>query len=755
MNQFRIWLCGLAASVACTASHAQTAEPHDSTFNALDHVLQRPAPARSFDAKRFGDHLFISAEGGPAWMRAHDGVIGGANRGYRAGITVGDWVTPVHGWRLGLAAGRHHGELGSQPYFVGLSADYLMNLSSLLRDDNPSRRFELIGVVGGEVQALHRDEHHLWWAGGLRIGLQPRLYFNRSTYLYIEPRLGMYTDALDDVKTWRHYDWQIQFMVGLGYRFNNGTGGVRIDNSLFVNDMFRNNLFAGVYGGAGMLSNTTDNLGSRVGVQGGAFIGKWFTAASGVRLQAGGGEIKEPGLTRRWDVMVDADYLLNLNSAMNGYDPDRRIDANVALGVTGAYLTGSKRHLFPGFHAGFQGVLNVSRNVGLFIEPQVRFFSKSASRQILHNRLAMYPSVTVGVIYRTRSTRGYNNAMRNLEDSLYRVGRHAFINFSGGVFQRTRGWVPSVVASFNFGSWFSPVSAWRLGVEAENYSSTPVYRSLSLTADYMASLSSLSGGYDPDRAVDLRAFIGLTGGAGRYNKGLQKIVWGGRAGLQAAIRLSDALDLTIEPQGQLLSIPDYRHAVDPEWRVLAGLTYKMGGRHQNTSKGQSIRVGDEPGVLPFVHLSFAPGFFSEGLSGNNISWTLNGAVGGWLSQTSGLQAFIDYDFAKVTDYDEGRIRIGTVGVDYMLNITTLMTGDRSERFNLVGLAGIGLAWSNRAENSMAPALHLGLQGRWRVAPAWELTLTPSLMGWTKSVLDNSRHSVLANASLAFGTAFSF
>ena len=729
---------------------AQSAEPYDSTFNALDYVLQRPAPARKFETKKFGDRLFLSVEGGPSWMRKRDGIIGGSNLGYRAGVTVGDWVTPVHGWRIGLSAGRHYGEGEYKPFFGALSADWLINLSSLLRDDNPERPFELIGAIGAEVQGLHRSGHKLWGAAGVRLALQPRVYLTQSTYLYIEPRLGLYTDGLDDHKSWHRYDWDAQIMIGLGYRLNQGIGRRMVDNSLFVNDMFRNNLFCGFSGGLAILGTNTDNIKDRLSPQVSVFAGKWFTPVSALRVQLGGGALRELNQKRRWDGMVDIDYLFNLNSVMNGYDPDRRVEANIVLGASATYVSGQHKHIFPGLHAGFQGVLNASQNVGLYLEPQVRVFNHGVSHNTSRS-FALMPSVNLGLIYRTRGSKEGNRMFSVLEDSTYETARHGFLTFEAGTFQRGRGWVKSAAASFMFGSWFSPVSAWRLGADAEVYNTHKPYRSLFATADYMASLSSLAVGFDPDRVFDLRAFVGLTGGAAYYKGGIHRFVWGGRAGLQAAFRLSDALDLVIEPQGQVLHIPKYTRKYNPEWRVMAGLTYKMESRR--SLRNSSVLVTDASEIYPyFASLSVAPGLFTEGLARDKITWSFDGAVGKWFNGTSGAQLYLDYNLAKTKRKD---LNIGTLGVDYMLNISSLMLGAPSRKFNLIGLGGVGVAWSDDKGSSAAAAFKLGLQGRWYLSRRFELTLSPSVTGWTRGIMGNAPHNLMANGSLAVGGSYGF
>lgn len=77
--------------------------------------------------------------------------------------------------------------------------------------------FELIGVAGGEYQLLYRTGN---WshAGGFRLGMQTRFNFSPLTFFYLEPRIGIYSDGIDGIKTWMRYDWEASLMAGLGYR---------------------------------------------------------------------------------------------------------------------------------------------------------------------------------------------------------------------------------------------------------------------------------------------------------------------------------------------------------------------------------------------------------------------------------------------------------------------------------------------------------------------------------------------------------
>ena len=68
-------------------------------------MLQRPLGNSSFEHKRFGDKFFITAGGGIStynqkprqWFPSR----------FRGELSFGDWITPVHGWRIGFNAGIH------------------------------------------------------------------------------------------------------------------------------------------------------------------------------------------------------------------------------------------------------------------------------------------------------------------------------------------------------------------------------------------------------------------------------------------------------------------------------------------------------------------------------------------------------------------------------------------------------------------------------------------------------------------------
>lgn len=278
----------------------------DSTMNAMDYLLQKPDPNEKFESKKFGDHLFISAGGGLDWTRGSENSLGQHDKfGYRFGISMGDWITPVHGWKVGFEAGKHYGVNKSQPNFVAIEADYLMNLSSLLRGYSADRRFELLGLAGVEVEGVFADGKKKM-AAGVHLGFQPRVYVSPTTYLYLEPRLGAYTDGIDMADTWHKYDWNASVMLGIGFRMN-PISGFRVDNSAFVNERFGDNIFFGANLSGHALLRTWNNIGDRLGATGGLFVGKWFSATSALRLSGNCGVLNSLSTNHHWVAIGDID----------------------------------------------------------------------------------------------------------------------------------------------------------------------------------------------------------------------------------------------------------------------------------------------------------------------------------------------------------------------------------------------------------------------------------------------------------------
>ena len=205
----------------------------------------------------------------------------------------------------------------------------------------------------------------------------------------------------------------------------------------------------------------------------------------------------------------------------------------------------------------------------------------------------------------------------------YVFQKHFFLNLEGGA-QYTLGEAkfgdlisPNVQAALGYQ--FTPVFALRLqgngwqskggwngfsiGNEAP-YTKTYKWNYVAPGLDLMFNLSNLIAGYNPFRTVSLTAFIG--GGANIASKNCEAIdvanaiyqqgmnpanyeleyVWDGtkvrpfgRAGLEVAFRLSDAVSLLVEGNANILSDKyNSKKAENPDWyfNALAGLRINLG-----------------------------------------------------------------------------------------------------------------------------------------------------------------------------------
>ncbi|MCM1402148.1 MAG: hypothetical protein NC189_09040, partial [Bacteroides sp.] len=696
----------------------------------------------------------------PDWTRSKDGQLGATSRtGVRGGLSVGDWVSPVHGWRVNIETGRHKGMYGSDPFFVGLSADYMMNLSTLLKGDNPDRRFELTGFAGLEFEWVHRCHFELRNAFGVHFGLQPRAYITPNTFVYIEPRIGIFSDNIDIMKTWHKYDWNASLMVGIGYRMRPVKRRF-IDNSLFDNSSFRDHLFFGVSGGMNLSGSGTENFAHRLGSDLSFFAGKWFTPSSGVRILGGIGDLKRPEIYRRWAGHIDVDYLWNISSCFNGYDPDRKFDTNILLGASGMVTNGHDHRFNPALHVGIQGIYNINPTIGLFIEPGVKFFAKHFNG-LGTDRSNIMTGVNLGFIYRSGSHKDYLKHKSEFQKEDFLNSRRYFFDFKGGVYMNSREWERNFTAGFAVGKWLSPGNALRVTGEFDfmhNSEGTGNFRSLTMGLDYLGSLTTLMNGYDPDQVFDLDVVLGVSAGGAHYKSKYNRVIWGPHAGLRAAVRLSPSLDFILEPRLEAMRIPHYGRKFTPQAHFMAGLSFKPKGRVKYTSGNEAVLMTNEF-ERNFVSVTGGPTLFSETLIGGQCDapdWYVDASAGRWFSKVSGLQLGLSYDFID-RKWRDPHLNVGTLHLDYLLNFSALVTGLPDTRFSLTGIVGTGLGWSNHNAGYVSPEVELGLIARYRLNSQFSISFNPSMAFWRPALNQNrgNNHHFIGVGRMPLGLTYHF
>ncbi len=760
----------LTAAFITSGTHAQEQQLPDTTrtdarehvqFNALDHVLQKGYGNERFPSKKFGDRLFLSVEGGLTSLHTPGYLARLTRPGVQGGVTVGDWITPVHGLRLGANAGQYKSAAGNLTH-LGLSADYLMNLSALVRKDNPERKVEVIGIAGAELQMV-KDKYNGKWTinPGFRIGLQTRFNVSRSTFLYIEPRIGLYSDNIDGIKQYLKYDYAASLMVGLGYRLNGGRGHRQWEGlTPFSNESFADNMFFGLSGGAGtFICRSAKHMWSSAGPIASAHIGKWFSSISALRLSASGGYMNNFADTRSKITALDLDYLFNFTSALSGYNPYGLFHTNFGIGGVIAYAhggNGTPKKLYPGLSVSMQGVFRLSDQFSLYIEPKARVFARSFSENVTHRRSRgdILASLMVGLQYQIDG--GYKSSQDSYESDYqdFLKANNWFLSLGGGSTANGKRFNNSYSVSGSLGQWFTPVSAWRAGFDFNHFIDEPRRIALSAAVDYMLSLSTLSAGYNPDRVFDLTAVVGISGGASHLSQNYDFIV-GGKAGLQGRFILSPSFELFIEPQFILERVPK-AHVNYSYGRVLAGITYRIGsGRKDGESSILQPFDGEQRN---FVSIAGGMGLFSETLLRErlrNVGGSVDLSVGRWLTRVSGISAGISYDFVPIKGYKQ--LKIGTAHINYMANLTSLFNYDPDNKFHVIAEVGGGIGWNNYKGSGIAGSVQAGLQFRYNLPSNIDVFIQPDIILWEPrmcSILENT-HKFVGNGRLMGGIAYRF
>lgn len=727
-------------------------------FNALDYRLQRPLPNVNFEDKHFGDHLFLGIEAGPTFThRSYGQFIGRPDCGVRMGLSVGDWLTPVHGLKLGINTGIREESDTRKNSFAGITFDYLMNLSSLARGFNPYRKFDFVGVAGLEYQRRLKPSSANVFGGHL--GLQVRYNFNPTTFIYLEPRINLFSDGVNTRTNWQKYDWEAALLLGLGYTISPVTDRFRATlNNQYA---FDNTFYGFGIGGNALADPNFKSIKSNLGYNASMYIGTWASTISGWRLllSAGSFGLKNHGHPKF--ATAEIDYLLNINSVLNGYNPERRFNTNLILGPALGVTSRTAPHLHLGASVGLQGVIDLTSNLQMVIEPKAIVFDRefaSSGRSV--NILG---SFNIGFQYRLGRFKD-NSTTYDFTAGLqeYLASRKYFLTIGAGSIYRDHSWDKNLTAWFGMGKWFSPVSAWRITAGVDYFRTLPKFADATLNADYMLSLGSLFAGYNSDRIFDLMLIGGIHGGVSRFHGQFHPVV-GYQAGLQARFNVSDRVDIFIEPQFKPSYAKGYSRNFDNSIRVQLGLTYKFNRSKNKTNINYGSSEADSLGfsretLANYVSVTGGPGLFIKSGSLNNVNLLCGGfniVYGRRFSSVSAVQAGLGYDFP--TFANSRRLSIGNIHADYVLDVLNLIERDPARKFHISGLVGLGLGWSNAHKSKIGLVAQGGAQLRWDVSKNIDILAEPLITIWqSRAYLQHSSKSDLAaDGKLMLGVSYKF
>lgn len=702
--------------------------------SALDYMLQRPRVTKTYDHKSFGDRLFLEAGAGV-------NVVGSRNPkpGVLVGGALGDWVTPEHGWRLGLESGVWSAT-GIKTKYADLALDYLMNITAIAQRTYPEPpRFEVMGVAGINM-AYSRYNGHEANGMGFHLGLRGQYAFSPYTYIYVEPRAGVVNDGVLQNYNWRGVRPVASVALGLGYRLAPWANlpAKRPDNVDHYTT-FGDGIFLSLMGGPSFLANThpttwPDYVGGRVAVS----VGKWFNASNGLRLSVNTTLLKQNTSSKARTLGGQVEYVANLHEMFGGYNPYRYWWVNGLVG--GSFNVSSAHqghHTTFGASAGLQGNVRLGRAMTLFLEPRVDAYQGDyAPNATTVSRLDLVPSLLLGTTYTYNSHLQRRNKVEVEPFEQNSWHDHTFVEMGlGGNIPFTRAGVthpdqyvrPGAYAAV--GKWFAPLHGLRLWAQVSQteYNHDPArrFKHSEMGADYLFNFSNAIFGYNPYRKTELTGAAGLNLSARQHVSGLQL---GADVSLRGSWYPNQFVGLFIEPRLQ-----GYGHRymptslgntrVDLIASAMAGLQFNLRG-YDHAAGQQAV---EDHGGLP-ARLSLSAGI---GTPANNLrtkSYYAPIARVAYESWFTPLSAWRVNAQGSLSRNGGRRLATGTVGLDYLTDLTAQTYGydpDRALSINALAGMNLGVDYGSQKIRFAADA-HFGGQMAVRIAPQTRIFVEPQL-----------------------------
>ena len=753
MNIFRI--NNKYVAVAIFLMLAVTLQAQD--YGALQYMLQKRPANEKFESNKFNEHLFFSAGIGPySLLTSGDSQDG---MGMTAHLFMGKWITPVHGLRIGVNLGYLPSSIyDSKIKMGGGSLDYLLNMSSLAYGYNANRCFELVGIAGIEAgyskvgDNSDRSEKYPDLKGGgqlyygAHLGLQGNVRLSSTLDLFVEPRIGWYNDSFAYTENWRNYKMAGSVLVGLTY-MPGAPMGTKIHFDGFDNSSFLNHMFISLSGGISTLKvpgikNTIKGLGPQFS----AGIGKWFSPSSGLRLSGTVGLSDTPsGSASGYFKHVDlhADYLLNINNVLWGYDEDRIFSL---IGIAGVNLAGTKgvdktAKYAPGIGVGVQGSFRINRSVDLFIEPRLNVYNKRyAGGRGVGGNTDQLGELNFGLTYHTidRAARPKNGFSSNhIADNLFMtsgIGVQMFLNKTN--LENLGSLGPQ--ASVSIGKWLSPYSGLRLVGTGGFFTNYVVpgsvkagklrHVSVSGGLDYLWNITSTMSGYNPDRIFDLIGSVGVN--LAYTSKSDHKFQPGINAGIQGLWHVNDFLGLYIEPQIRLYGDKFIEGNLGfMQKDVMVGVNAGFHYRFVPYSKAANRSVFGQDDKRYFI--SGALGLGSLLVANKdlvkNAGVEAKGSIGKWYTPLSAwrVNGTIMY---KAKTSSKMNLHYAGLGMDYMMSLATLAKGYSPDHvIDVVPFVGVTAGLVRRYGKFRAvPGMDAGVQVKLKVASSLYLYAEPKV-----------------------------
>ena len=646
------------------------------------------------------------------------------------------------------------------------------NSKGLATSSDPMFGLSIIaGPEMGQIVKSTQSEIYRDYYVGIGTGLQARLRVLKWLSLLAEPRFTFIpystantTESISNLRK-NYHDGLMSFNLGVEARipsYNYLLKAFRSEHQFEDYDF--KNFFSNTF--VGVRAMTTKLRGGNFGYgpAAGGVIGKWVHPAVGIRLGAGLGYWYDNVDSRRVrDINLTADVMVNLMSAIGGYNPFRFADVSIVAGagvdqvwksVLPTETARLKGNALSG-HIGLNLDMKIFDHLSLFIEPQaVLYLNPTSSNKGITlsgdgKRYTLGSNTSVGLAYNFGQITPDGERMSCSWKDEESESKGYFLTLMGGaqtIFNSGNVWKGMMTARERFGAhvsvgggrWFSDLFALRLSASYSRNNSNKFASDYLLTTRYvnmrlegMLDLMKLGGRLNHNsKAGSEDSFFGLALLAGPeagfirqqgITNNFSDIYVGLTGGLQARFRVHKWITLLAEPRASLV----------PYSISMSG----NGGPRANRIDGlMSFNAGLEvrlPNLYPILYQEMGLYDFARGNFFNNTFIGARGSIVKLRGESAGIGhtagAFVGKWVHPVLavrlgggmgywydNYDARRVRELELSADLLVNVTTALGGYNPARFfeaSLVGGVGMTHVWKSVLENETARKRGDALSGR--------------------------------------------
>lgn len=560
--------------------------------------------------------------------------------------------------------------------------------------------------------------------------------------------------------------------------------------------LWKNNVYISLFGGMDKMI-PRGNADFNTGPVGGIAANWQFAPAHILRASLSAGnfsrKIDNETLVR---FGLQADYLLNVSSYVNGYNPGRIFEflTVAGIGYQLSSLAGRMEHVAD-LHSGFQLKLHPTAHVDFYLEPRFTIMSDGIDHSFQKNwhKYDMTYGAVVGMNYRFKAWKPFGK-IPILEGDHFLD--NTFVSIAaGGQFQGSRltseiGLVNSIGPhiSLSVGKWLIPAFGLRLSAfkSSDTWHKKVIAPSASAAGEEFYEMSAYAGSrlegmldatyFFNGRQLDPKFSINvLAGGELGYiqKENGYRPAKGGytgfTGGLQLKYRLFGDVSVFLEPRASMASY-SLKTNEKEEGRYVAR---KFTDNLYSINVGIEIKRANEENrmVRSLNRDLFKPSFFASGAIGfatpiqmkryepkRNFNYQAMIAAGRTFTPLSSLRFGADFGpFSAELKGKAIEYNMASGSLDYMLNLTNLMTGyDPERKYDVQLFAGIVASMRLKQDNRFFIGGEAGLQTSYQVSRRFKVFLEPKIRFYGKELLmqDNVQGRDVM-MSLHAGTSFSF